>query len=280
MNVQKILNYYNLQLNENGKTLCPFHSESRASLSVDVEKEVFYCFGCGAKGDIVELVAKLEKVNRLKALQKIVSINGNKKSIKPLILSKPNKNWVKEAYEEYKKYDKPNWRMSNYLTKRGFSPKMLCEAKIRINPLSDYFYIIPLFENGKFKGYTKRTTDNRPSKYIFNRGFRRKRVLVGKYEKGVIFVTEGILDYLKARQFGINKNIVCLLGWKASKEQILKLKECTNTIITGLDNDTRGKEGVAYLKNFFKVIDFKYPMEVKDICEMKKKQFKKSLRRF
>jgi DNA primase len=32
--------------------LCPFHSEKTASFSVHSEKQIFYCFGCGAHGDV------------------------------------------------------------------------------------------------------------------------------------------------------------------------------------------------------------------------------------
>ena len=274
MNIRKVLDYYKLTLNDNNKILCPFHSESKPSLDINFQKELFYCFGCGAKGDIIELVAAIEKIDRLKALQKIVSItNGEYK--KPLVIGKFSRRYTKQAYKEYQDYDKPNWRMPNYLTKRGFSPKMLCRAKIKVNPLSEYLYVIPLYENGKFKGYTKRTIDNRASKYIFNRGFRRQLVLIGRYEKGIIFVTEGILDYLKAKQYGA-KNVICLLGWKASRQQIVKIKKYTSKVIAALDNDTKGKEGINYLKKYFKVIEFKYPSKIKDICEMSKKQFRKN----
>ncbi|WP_176772810.1 DUF3987 domain-containing protein [Sporomusa acidovorans] len=39
---------------------CPFHNEDTASFSVNPQKGSFYCFGCGAKGDVIELV-KLAK---------------------------------------------------------------------------------------------------------------------------------------------------------------------------------------------------------------------------
>jgi len=278
MSIQKVLDYYNLTPNECGKILCPFHSESIPSLEIDINEGIFHCFGCGAKGDIIELVAEIEKINRLKALQKIMSITKNNENRNFITFKKLSfKNWLQEAYEEYMSYDKPDWNLPNYLTQRGFSPSFLNFFGIKFNSLSDYMFVIPLYENGKFKGLAKRTNDNRANKYIFNRGFRRQLTLVGEYKKGTIFVTEGILDYLKARQFGV-KNICCLQGWKASKSHIRKIRKYTEKIITALDNDERGKEGTKYLKKFFKVIELKYPKNIKDICQMSKKQFKNSFK--
>jgi hypothetical protein len=34
--------------------LCPFHAETSPSFSVNAQEGLFYCFGCGAKGDAAE----------------------------------------------------------------------------------------------------------------------------------------------------------------------------------------------------------------------------------
>jgi len=38
------------------KGLCPFHDEKTPSFQVDDAKQSYYCFGCGAKGDVIEFV--------------------------------------------------------------------------------------------------------------------------------------------------------------------------------------------------------------------------------
>ncbi len=42
------------------KAKCPFHNERTASFSISPERGVYYCFGCGAKGDIFEFVQQFE----------------------------------------------------------------------------------------------------------------------------------------------------------------------------------------------------------------------------
>lgn len=46
-------------LKKNGKNytgLCPFHSEKTPSFTVQQDKQMFYCFGCGAGGDVLKFV--------------------------------------------------------------------------------------------------------------------------------------------------------------------------------------------------------------------------------
>ena len=40
--------------------LCPFHGEKTPSFSVDQEKQMFYCFGCHAGGNVITFVMNIE----------------------------------------------------------------------------------------------------------------------------------------------------------------------------------------------------------------------------
>ena len=86
------------------------------------------------------------------------------------------------------------------------------------------------------------------------------------------------MDMLKFRQFGI-KNVVAILGWKATSEQIAKLKKMGIThVVSALDADECGRKGTSYLKQFFKVTEFQYPKGIKDAGDMTQEQFNEAFR--
>ena len=49
--------------------LCPFHAEKTPSFTVDSEKQLFHCFGCGIGGDVFSLVMEKENLNFPEALK-------------------------------------------------------------------------------------------------------------------------------------------------------------------------------------------------------------------
>ena len=56
--------------------LCPFHPEKTPSFSVDEQKQLFYCFGCGAGGDVFKFVMLHEKLDFPEALKLLAEKNG------------------------------------------------------------------------------------------------------------------------------------------------------------------------------------------------------------
>jgi DNA primase len=56
--------------------LCPFHNEKSGSFSVNAEEKLYYCFGCGAKGDVITFVREIEHVDFVGAVEKLAAKAG------------------------------------------------------------------------------------------------------------------------------------------------------------------------------------------------------------
>lgn len=56
--------------------LCPFHAEKTPSFSVNGEEGLYYCFGCGAKGDVITFVREVEHLEFVEAVERLASRAG------------------------------------------------------------------------------------------------------------------------------------------------------------------------------------------------------------
>lgn len=51
------------------KCLCPFHSEKTPSCTVYNDTQSFYCFGCGAGGDVISFIKRIENLSYIEAVR-------------------------------------------------------------------------------------------------------------------------------------------------------------------------------------------------------------------
>ena len=58
------------------KCLCPFHSEKTASCTIYPDTQSFYCFGCGAGGDVITFIMKIENLDYLEAVKMLAERSG------------------------------------------------------------------------------------------------------------------------------------------------------------------------------------------------------------
>ena len=290
------------------KTMCPFHSDKNPSFLLDFTNGTWHCFGCELSGDAEKLVKMVEMkhhgLNDLAALKVYYSIlkgdSGvvNLKRIVPSEAPRLNQRHLYNvAYDYYHGLSKVSWRSSedpdvievrDYLKNRGFTARVLDEVGAKVTYQWNYPVVFPMRDNGKFRGWVCRTTRKEiesKRKYLYNKGFSRATTLVGDYgvfgnelDKYVI-VVEGFMDRLKFVQFGV-KNVVAILGWKMSTQQIEKLHaKGINTVVSALDNDECGRKGTDFLKMHFKVVRFSYLKGLKDPGDMDSIKFRKMFSR-
>ena len=56
--------------------LCPFHSEKSPSFSVSRDKQMYYCFGCGAGGNVFTFLMEYENFTFPEALEMLADRAG------------------------------------------------------------------------------------------------------------------------------------------------------------------------------------------------------------
>jgi len=121
----------------NYKGKCPFHNEKTPSFFVSPDRDSFYCFGCGAKGDIFSFVEQFEGVDFRGALTMLADRAGVKIT-NNFSDKSDNKDVLYEVMEKatafYEKNIVGQKSALEYLTKRGLTPKTIREWRIGFAP--------------------------------------------------------------------------------------------------------------------------------------------------
>ena len=65
---------YGLPITTTGMTCCPFHEDHTPSMKLN--DTYYYCFGCGATGDVIDLTAHLFDLSSLQAARKLAQDFG------------------------------------------------------------------------------------------------------------------------------------------------------------------------------------------------------------
>lgn len=115
--------------------LCPFHEEKTPSFSVTDEKGVYYCFGCGEKGDVFAFLMNKQNLSFAEAVKTVADIAGVSLPTSHVETAEQRARNKLSAYaqriaEFYRKYlwesSEAGW-VRDYLHKRGFSQE-ICDA--------------------------------------------------------------------------------------------------------------------------------------------------------
>ncbi len=119
------------------KARCPFHQEKSPSFFVSPERNTYYCFGCGLKGDIFSFVEEIEALDFLGAL-KILADRAGVEIVKEDKREKSEKEKLFEIMEDATVFFERNLRDSKealiYLKDRGVSIESLKQFRVGYAP--------------------------------------------------------------------------------------------------------------------------------------------------
>jgi hypothetical protein len=67
--VRQAAEHYGLTVQRNGMCCCPFHRDLHPSMKLN--EDYFFCFGCGAHGDVIDFVSRLFGISSYEAAKKL-----------------------------------------------------------------------------------------------------------------------------------------------------------------------------------------------------------------
>ena len=131
---------------------CPFHKEKTPSFSINDEKGLFYCFGCGAGGNILNFISKYKNCTFIESLQEISSIaginlNNYSPSVSPNISNKKFK-LLDLTNQFFHKNIFKNQKVLEYLKKREINIDLIQKFSIGYCPNNIDNFLKYLEENG------------------------------------------------------------------------------------------------------------------------------------
>jgi DNA primase len=128
------------------KGTCPFHSEKTASFTVSAHREIFYCFGCHATGDVIAFIALAEHCSQIEAAQHLVERYGLEL---PKTITAEHKDLIQTNQEDKKRYFELCRQVASW-----------CSLKLKSSPLASTYFLkrkfdaqtLSHFEIGYFPG--------------------------------------------------------------------------------------------------------------------------------
>jgi len=136
--------------------LCPFHPEKTPSFFVNPERQFFYCFGCGAGGDVIQFIMKHRGLSFAEAIRYLAdrygisiperSTSSNRSSSQKneyLDLLEKAKNF----YHHTLLYDSNGKKALDYLKSRGIPEKLIRDEELGYAP-DDWDALVQHFRQG------------------------------------------------------------------------------------------------------------------------------------
>lgn len=273
---------------------CPIHKgEGERAFHVNVSKNAFHCFSCGAKGNVLDFVAAMEQCSVRDAalkLQQWFALSVPAKNETPAkrgaeTKGESGKDFELDHEELERQLESRETAVLNpplpftlkgidsshpYLEKRGISRGTAEYFGVGFFPGKGSMsgrVVIPIYnERAELVAYAGRSVDDSEPRYKLPSGFHKALVLfnlqrVPRVSDGSAraIVVEGFFDCMKVVQAGF-LNVVALMGCTLSEAQEVLLADFKEVVLM-LDGDEPGKTASVELagrlahNTFVRVVD-------------------------
>lgn len=266
---------------------CPFHEEDTASFDIILGSGIWSCFGCGASGNFMAFLRRMTGGNAMEALKLMRALRRktlpDEEDLEDSGLVTKKQEYLEAADVSlaWSKFHRVNWEkiskkhpVAAYLLgERKFYRSTLDAFDVRLTEWATYPMVIPWKRGDDLVGYVYRWLE--PSegykKYKFNKGFNAESAMAYyKVGDGPLLICEGIMDVMKAAQFGY-PHAAAIPSWRMSEAHAMWLQaQSIKEVICGLDNTTSGKKGYQRMSEMLPIVHrFKFPGSYrKDIGEL------------
>jgi DNA primase len=257
--LESVLRHYQVKLRRSGigqyRGRCPIHhGDGRDAFHVNLARNVFHCFACGAGGTVLDFVAAMEGCSLFEAAQRLRSMC----STTPLTLTRNEKELVTERRRVCLPLDFTLTGVDYshpYLAERGITEKTALEFGVGFYAGPGLMHgrlVIPIHNaDGELVAYCGRSVDQTEPRYRVPPAFAKSEILFNMHRAtaqggNTVVMVEGFFDCMKVHQVGV-RSVVGLMGAALYKSQRRTLLERFQHIILLLDGDPTGRNASAAL---------------------------------
>ncbi len=220
--VEAVISSY-VDLRRRGKTLtglCPFHNEKTPSFTVYPDTQSYYCFGCGAGGDVITFIRNVENLDYIEAVKFLADRAGMR--MPEDTYDDGTANLRRRIYEANREaagffhrtlFTEQGKQQLEYLQRRRVSPAMIKHFGLGAAPddwhaLGDYLQSRGFRRDELVAANLMRTTEKNGKKYYFD-AFRGKVMFPVIDVRGNVVAFGGrVLDNSKPKYINTSDTLV------------------------------------------------------------------------
>ena len=246
LSILAVLNHYNIKIDKNSRTCCPFHDDKNPSMQVYPKTNTYCCFSsnCSAgTGDQIEFIQKMEACSKhiaLKKAQELIgdSVQSASKFENLKVNQFENSKTMEEIFIELQAKLQQNHEALNYLQSRNLNHEKI---EVGYNPITKPIIkdlknciVFPLRdkENKIVSFYGRSITNNTDQRHFYLKDRTGIYPNYPKSETEKLIITEAIIDtatLLQIKSITGEYSIVSAFGTNGLNEEILNaIKELQN----------------------------------------------------
>jgi DNA primase len=285
------------------QSFCPFHREREPSFTVYQDTQRFYCFGCGAKGDVLDFLRLREGLELPEAIRRLdgafpiapppkprlAKAPGLAHSARdPAVLAAAARFYARALRHSHEAQGylrgrgirletavrlglgyAPGEGLRNYLERLGFSEDAVTSSGLFLGEGERFAgrVVVPEVRHGRVTWLVGRSIGREGPRFQALPGEKPVLGLGRLGNPGVVVLTEGLFDWLALAQWGLPA--CATLGTHGLERVAAALAGCTRVFLA-MDTDEAGLQATERLAGLLgaRAVPVQLPPGVKDVADL------------